>query len=314
MMIFSFANAVSSVLTSGIPCALPYADITLLQVVKKGHVKTNYFYPIYRGTPHRVLVNPGNPADTLQAFFAKNENVLEELNNLAVGGTQIKPLGVKWHVKCDATLTTDLLGPNWQAPRLLGDGIELDFDQSWGLSIIGNVKKRVVAETALERIVNQAQVNWFPEQVIGVITAIYFITGGLSYTGKVKAIARGGAELEAQKRNANVVEDQAELEDDPDETNADTTDAPVAPTRGWKVSMTGSSNVVLTEIDPVDWIVAIEYLRLVEEDGLLRSLGVVLRSAAATFDIKTRDEDMVDSSSWSVKTWLNDDDDVISRP
>lgn len=288
----------SSVLTPGIPCALPYADITLLQVVRKGHVQTNFFYPIYRGTPHRVLVNPGNPADTLQAFFAKNENVLEELNNLAVGGTQIKPLGVKWHVKCDATLTTDLLGPNWQAPRLLGDGIELDFDQSWGLSIIGNVKKRVVAETALERIVNQAQVNWFPEQVVGVVTAIYFITGGLSYTGKVKAIARGGAELETQRRNANVAEDQAELEADPSEKKADnaaTTVAQVAPTPKWKVSVAGTSNVVLTEIDPVDWIVAIEYLRLVEEDGLLKSLGVVLRSTAATLGIKGIGEPMSDT-------------------
>lgn len=210
-----------------------------------------------------------------------------------MGGTQIKPLGVTWHVKCDATLTTDLLGPNWQAARLLGDGIEVDFDRSWGLSIIGNVKKRVVAETALERIVNQAQVNWFPEQVVGVVTAVYFITGGLSYTGKVKAITRGGAELEAQRRNANAVEGKAELEADPGEKKADTTApavAPVAPTPKWKVSVTGTSDVVLTEIDPIDWIVAIEYLRLVEEGGWLKSLGVVLRSTAATFGIKGKEK------------------------
>lgn len=280
----SFAKAIRTALISGVPCSRPYSNITLLQLIRKGHVHTNHGFWIFDDT--HVSVNPGNPADTLQKCFAKNKWVLEELEHVDEGETDIMPLDMT----CNASLTAGLLRSNWLRARLLNDGYEVDINQTWDLSIVGNVKKRAVAVTQLESIVNQVRVDWFPDKVIGVVTAVYVVTGGLSYKGKVRAIIKGGAESVtqtsnastknkaesvAQTCNAGAVERKAQVAQTcatneakrqakvlTDSTNADTTDTSVAPTPGWKFSVIGNSEIVLTERDPVDWIVAIEYLEL----------------------------------------------------
>jgi hypothetical protein len=144
------------------------------------------------------------------------------------------------------------------------------------------------------KILIDARIDRFSPHVIGVVTAVYFITGGLCYTGEVRAVANGGAVLEPHPNNTNPVENKAELEPQtsntkanegkaeseahPSETMADTTHAFVALTPGWKVTVTGTNKIVLTERDPMDWIVAIEYLRLVKKDGRVVPMEVVARS------------------------------------
>lgn len=273
-------------------------------------MKTNRGFWVFDDT--HVLINPGNPADTLQACFDKNDEVIKKLNDLAVGATDVKPFDVDVDVTCHASLTADLLGSNCLTAGLLSAGFEVDVNQKWSLSIVGNVKKRAVTVTQLERIVNQARVEWFSENVIGVVTAVYVITGGLSYTGHIKAVIQGGKEMVTQTRDNTAVEGKAEseaqttntieggkkaqLEADQSNTSKETktTNISVASTPGWQFTVIGNRDIVLTEREHVDWIVAIEYLEVKadkkdkkdkdeDEDGWLIKLKSIFEIMKAPF-------------------------------
>lgn len=261
---------------SGVPCALPFSGIALLQLVRKGDVKNYHGFGLFEDT--RVLVNPGNPADTLQKCFVKNKWVFEELNHVDEGQTCIMPCGVDIDLKCHASLTAGLRRSNWLRASLLNDGYEVDINQTWDLTIAGYVRKRAAAATQLESIVHHARIGWFSGDVIGVVTAVYVITGGLSYTGRVRVVIQGGEKMVAQARNNTALESIAELETQARKKNAlegmpklkghasnkysDTTKVSLAPSPGWNFTVEGNGQIVLTENDPVHWIVAIEYLNL----------------------------------------------------
>lgn len=267
-MIYSFANAIRAALVSGVPCALPYSDIQLLQFIRTKHIKTLGWYE-----KTHVLVNPGSNADNLLAClsaevlfdpsndpeslftaggdllttnnllttFRRNKQAVAELKHVVDGAKVIlaKPI----HVSGNASLKAEFLGSNPLKRGLRRIGFEVENDNSWVLSINGTVMKRALAVTKLERVLEKYKIDWFSKNVIGVVTAIYFVSdGGLSFTGKVQA--------------------RTKLVGRPNSTNANsTTIESVKPIQGWNWTVTGTGDI-LTESDPVDWIVAIEYLRV----------------------------------------------------
>lgn len=244
IMILSFANAIQMALIPGVPCALPYSDVNLLQIIRSGQLEKQG--PIFRR--RHVLVNPGNNAETLLTCFSddflavggnssddcrKNkEEVLKDLQGVIDQGgtTKVMPMQVTW----DSSKTSGIYVSHALEVALASVGYNLVHDRSWSLSIDGKVTKKSVAVTKLENILMRSHINWVTN-IIGVVTAIYVITGDFSFTEKVEGTSKAAVEFLPNDTNVSIA--------------------------GWTGDVTGST-IHLKKDDPVDWVVAVEYLRL----------------------------------------------------
>lgn len=74
---------------------------------------------------------------------------------------------------------------------------------------------------------------------MGVVTDIYYVTGGLKYTGDSESVTINAEKLDPTMTPVNI-EDCA----------------------GWEYMVNDVGQVILSEINPRDWIIAIEYQEL----------------------------------------------------
>jgi hypothetical protein len=226
-----FPTAVRSAIGAGVPCLRPYSGIELLQLINSDDV---HQYGVFKHT--HDLNNPGNNAGTLITCIDETE-IKKELEELVERASVI-------HVKTlDVTQVAFLMaGFNASIPLpnnddLVNVGLKVTSDDNWSLTI-GNhtVTKKAVSEIQLKRFLARSHVDWNFDYTMGVVTGIYYIAGGLTFTGDAKAVTTAGAHL------------------------VETPNVPVNVTAGWNFTGSNTGKIVVAQNDTVDWVVAIDYL------------------------------------------------------
>ena len=118
-------------------------------------------------------------------------------------------------------------------------GLKATSDKSWSLYFNdGRITKKSVSEVELRTFLdrNDIQKLRFMNSKTGVVIVMYSVTGGLTYVGDSRLVTTGGKAL------------------DPTPTG------PVEIMAGWQYTVTNSGQVVLSETNPVEWMIGIEFL------------------------------------------------------
>lgn len=234
------------------PCSRPFTGIPLLQLVKHGNIEG---YGLCRR--RHVLTNIGHRRDTLVNYvtlqgqqgtlinFVGNESHREE-HDLEAYVAQpdyeefnLNPLNAK---QCDALKT------GFNALISLGDdhlakvGFKAISDRNWTLSFgNGRITKKSVSLTKLEDFLENNSVPWksVMSEFKSVVTAIYYITGGLRYTGDSESVTTKAEKLDPTMNPVKIMDAE-----------------------GWEYIVNDFGQVTLSETNPHDWIIAIDYQEL----------------------------------------------------
>jgi hypothetical protein len=228
-----------------LPCARPFTSVQLLQLIEHDHIER---YGLFRRK--HVLTNIGNNRDNLVNYVEKfgsdsrdelDVGLREELKELVANPEckrfNVNPMNVKQWAAVKAGFNAPIALPDRDLANV---GFKAISDQDWSLSF-GNVliEKRSVPVSELERFLAKNNIEWNNVMTYfkGVVTAIYYVTGGLKYTGDSRRVLTSGALLEP-------------------------TQAPVNINTGWQYDVVTTGQVILSEINPRDYIIAIEYREL----------------------------------------------------
>lgn len=125
-------------------------------------------------------------------------------------------------------------------------------NMSWSVSIGSDViRRRAVSHHKLRKFLRSPDLDLDLKRHMGVVTAIYFVSGGLTFKG----IAKGVRDPEVNSLVTN--DDIAE---------------------GWHCTVTETGTVVVKENNPMEWIVAVEYrdLAIGKKDAELRRRQLIL--------------------------------------
>jgi hypothetical protein len=257
----NFPKAIQKAIGTGVPCARPFpgGSIKLLQRIDHAHVKR---VGLFRH--NHVLINPGNSADTLITCVDDNYQKVELETLVATADVNgLKPVNVK-------DLTSLKAGFDASIPLddLAKVGLKATTDANWSLSLgNGRITKKSVNAPRLRKFLKSNHVPWgcdFKNKK-AVVTAIYFVTGGLKFSGDSKLVTTGGLLLDAMPN------------------------VPVNCTVGWQFKVNNAGQVILSEINPLDWIIAIECNK-VEPD----------------------DEEEVKLKGPPVRVWMADEEETVS--
>jgi hypothetical protein len=232
-------------IAGAVPCSIPYRGITLLQLIEHSSIEGSGFF-----RRKHVLANPGTRRDTLITYVERfDSDHREELDF----GVQVELERIVSHAMTNDSFelfpmnvtVLDVMKVGINASIALdGDlanaGFKATSDNSWSLSFgNGVIEKKSVAMCDLTSVLSEKCIEWKSVMTYfkGVVTAIYYVTGGLTYTGASEFVTTGGVQLT-------------------------TTRAPVEITAGWQYIVCTTGQVALSEINPRDRIIAIEYREL----------------------------------------------------
>lgn len=223
-------KAVGSVVP--LPCAQPFTGIKLLQPIRHDQVT---WRGLFRRKP--VLADFENNAKTL-ADFVVDLGAKEKLESLVAnsGAQYVRALQVTQSAPF-LKARLHVVNPP-QANDLAGIGLKAASDDNWSLCVYsGLITKKSLPTLGMRRILQNADIksDGHLPNIKGVVTAIYSVTGALTYVGDVEHVTTGEAPIES----AHVL-------------------------KGWHYTATDDGNVILSEIDPKEWIIAIEYKTLEE--------------------------------------------------
>lgn len=232
-----FPKAVRKAIGTGVPCTRPFTGIELLQLINYDHITRHGCWPINQ---LHELTNPGNPEETLITYIDAQDQK-EHLRSIvaSAGKAGVKPLDVTYlkSLKVGVHADMPLTGED-----LANVGLELTSDTSWSLSFAdGRITKKSVSRRELRRFLDSNKLPWDEDFAIkhAVITAIYYVNGGLKFTGNVKLNTSGGVHV------------------------TPTPSVPVDIIVGWKYTVSNTGTLVLSEANADEWIIAIEYNKLV---------------------------------------------------
>ena len=266
----NFPDAIRKAIGEGVPCARPYTSIPVLQLIQHSHIEQ---HGRFRRKP--VLTNPGNGSDTLINYIAEFDEVEKSDSDLCEDVVLVfrEELEVVFREKLDVGLRKELaveleslvngsepkkkvmnqlnmkewaaLKAGFNASISLGDrdlaivGLKSTSDQNWSFSFVKDqIKKRSAPVSKLEQFLERNNIKWrnVMNNFKGVVTAIYYVSGGLEYIGDSESVTKN-----ARKMDPNKV--PVEIKD----------------TDGWEYTVSDLGQVILSESNPRDWIIAIEY-------------------------------------------------------
>ena len=198
-----------------------------------------------------VLRNSGTPNDTLISYIRyldANQNQRERLQERlqAIVNQAQHQLLRALEVKSAAAATK--WGLQISIPLNDADltciGLKATRDKNWTLTF-GNadIKKTTVSEIELITILDRNDIERLRsvDRYMGVVTAIYSVTGGLTYTGDIRLVTVAGAQLEPSRI------------------------APFDITAGWQLRVTDSETITVSATNTDEWIIAIEILEFVKD-------------------------------------------------
>lgn len=247
-----FPKAVQKAIGTGVPCARPYTGIELLKLINDDHVKNKVF-------KKHVLRNPGNSAETLIAYV-DDDGQKQALTNLVAtaGVNHVQPLDVKHWTSLMAGVQASI---SLEAQDLANVGLKATSDAGWSLSFRnGRITKKSVNMIHLRRFLKANRVSWGDElkYTKAVVTAVYAVTGGLIFTGRTELVTTGGVRV-------------------PPPPNV-----PITITAGWQYTVINTGTIVLSEINPEEWIIAIEYTKVgPDKDGKVTLKGQTVTARIA---------------------------------
>jgi hypothetical protein len=210
-----------------VPCAQPFTGMKLLQPIRHDQVARQ---GLFRRKP--VLTDPGNNAKTLMDFVV-DQGSKEKLESLVANS------GVQYVRALEVTQSASFLNARQhvcnppQPNELARIGLKAASDDNWSLYLYsGIIKKKSLPMLILTRILENADIMLGDHltNMKGVVTAIYSVTGALTYIGDAEHVTNG----ESPFVSADIL-------------------------AGWHCTATDDGNVILSEIDPKEWIIAIEY-------------------------------------------------------
>ncbi|KAI2491098.1 hypothetical protein MHU86_23480 [Fragilaria crotonensis] len=236
----AFSNAVREALGGVppvlVPCAQPYPGVKLLNLIPRSHIRVSGLF-----RRKRVFGNPGNSYDSLLRLVDHDDDQREELETIV---TEAVPVSLKTIPINSMTVGFNAFMP-LQDMELAGVGLKTLNDCNWKINCShGQIEKKSLSIITLTDFLERNRVAWRPCMSIfeGVVTAIYYITGGVRYIGDSELVTTDGVQLD-----------------------------PTTPTRpvniiaaGWHYVVNNAGQVQLFETDPTEWIVAIEYQKLKE--------------------------------------------------
>ena len=230
----SFSNAVLRLGMSGvIPCRRPCTGIKLLEIIDRRRVGCNGLF-----RRKHVLNNVQANAETLITYVEDHQR--EQLESLVKTPIE-KYLLTQKIMKSTGFTSAFHLVFLLQDVDLASVGLKATSDKSWSLSFNhGQISKKSVAHMALIDILDQHDTQRLRsvKRNTRLVSAIYSVLGGLTYTGDFRLVTTGGMQL------------------------GPTQTGPVMIMAGCQYKVTNSGQVVLCETDPVEWIIAIEFLEL----------------------------------------------------
>ncbi|KAI2499575.1 hypothetical protein MHU86_14936 [Fragilaria crotonensis] len=225
-----FSNVAGRAVKSAVPCSRPRTSIELLQVIEHRDVEE-------RGLFKRkaVLKNPGSHGTLISYVNDIQKDELECIVNNA---------GVQYIQASDVTQSAAITSRLYASCPLTNDdlanvGLEMNSDDRWRPSFgKGGIKKKSVSMIGLTKFLNKYGVTWRRDSidVKAVVTAIYSVSAELTLTGDAKLATIGGEHL------------------------VPATTGPLG--EGWKYTVMDAGKVVLSETNPREWIIAIEYRQL----------------------------------------------------
>lgn len=232
-----FPNAVrKSLNTLGVvPCAIPYTGIELLQLIRHSHIAWHGFW-----RRNCVLANLGDSYTLIN--YVGDKVLKQELGEYVTAAEalhryQLSPMNVERSVTIQAELQAFRPLPDADLSRV---NLKLASDNNWKLNYnTGPIQKKFVPLFTLVDFLEDNTIAWRDglRQYAGVVTAIYSVTRGISYTGETNLVTTGGMHLDPmpafQPLNSS-----------------------------WEYKVTEARTVVVSEIDPLEWIIAIEYSKL----------------------------------------------------
>ena len=233
----NFPDAVRKALASGVPCVQPFRGIPLLQFIEHGHVKTEGLFK-----RRHVLTNSGNHGAILIDYF-DDPIQRKELTTLVDGAseTNVRVFNV---TKSTTFLSGSYLSIPPQGNNLARVGFKVVSAESWSLSFAnGLVTKKSVNMYRLRKFLAENDV-WWGHNVScykAVVSAIYVVTGEITFSRNGVSDTSGGVQS-----NPTVTAD-------------------VPANAGWNSTTTISGEIVQSESDQYDWIIAIEYEKLGKE-------------------------------------------------
>ena len=224
-----FSKAVRAAIGTGVPCARPFTGIELLQLINHRDVEGTGVF-----SRKHVLTSPGNNAETL-ITYVDDEDEKKKLTSLVAtaGVHKILALDVKYLASLEAGVHASI-----PLEDLATVGLKATSDTSWSLSFAnGQIQKKSVDTRGLRNFLKVNQVHWDDDfkNKKAIVTGIYYVSGGFKFTGDAKFVTTGGV-------LANLPPS-----------------VPVDLTAGWKYTVINGGTIVMSEIDPDEWIIAIEY-------------------------------------------------------
>jgi hypothetical protein len=242
-----FPEAVRKAVGEGAPCGRPFTSISLLQLIHSGNIER---YGLCRRKD--VLINIGDPEDTLVNYikilgrhdalinFVGDEHDLEALvAKPDYEEFNVNPLNVK---QCDAVKAAFCASIFLKDGDLAKVGFKATSDRNWTLAFgNGRITKKSVSEAKLEDFLKKNSIPWnsLMNEFKAVVTAIYYVTGGLKYTGDSESVTTDGMTLDPIMKPVKIMDEE-----------------------GWEYTVNDFGQVTLSEVNPQDWIIAIEYREL----------------------------------------------------
>lgn len=246
---YSFAKAVRSAIGDTVdnkivPCFRPYSGMELLQFIDKEHLKLKTFgkwkalrkaFKIVGQNQTEVLLHAGINRDTLITRLDDHDlkgDLMAIVAQARASPTYVSPLNPSRtkSMKVGIYASVELNGSD-----LAMVGLKMINDNNWNLVFgDGKVTKWEVSRHDLSDFYKRPNARWNIDDIKGVVTAIYFTSGGLTFQGRRKNVASGEVELQAPNVIVNIG-------------------------ASWCYKVTDDGFIVVKEQNPRDWIVAISY-------------------------------------------------------
>jgi hypothetical protein len=233
-----FPNAVrKSLNTCGlVPCASPYTGIELLQLIQHSHIAWHGFW-----RRNCVLGNVGEKITLIN--YVGNNDLKRELGEYVTAAEAnvcytLSPMNVERSV----TIQAELLACLPRDADLARVNLKVASDNNWKINYnTGRIQKKSVPLLTLYDFLENNSITWRDalRHYTGVVTAIYYVSRAMTYTGETNFVTTGGMHLDPMPAFQ-----------------------PLNST--WEYKVTEARQVVVSEIDPLEWIIAVEYSKLGE--------------------------------------------------
>lgn len=299
-MTHSFRYHIFNALGAGVPCRRPFDSIKLLQLIGRHQVdqvkeladEDDILYRLHDNGD--CLIDQGNENDDALMSFMDDSNLKKELEDVVKDADEEHVVNLSEEVKASveagfpnvflkdfdvleqrtkfspASIIEMKEGGMEVTELTIGDeegksDSRKKVDMSWRVTIAkGRIRMRSVSHQSLKKFLRSPDLNLDSKRHMGLVTAIYFISGGLIFEGDANEHSNTGVD----RQGTMVPFDFDDIAE------------------GWHYSVADTGTVVVKENNPAEWIVAVEYVdvALEKEDIVFQRRQMLPVDPPASFE------------------------------